>query len=115
MITTDQAKYDIGQKVYAYDQGEITEYFIKDIHIDEFGVFYDIEPDETFVDYHCSYDEYSQKRLFDKKSEALAYAIGIETKEAEFQAERMIRFIDELKKELAEAKKEEKRNKEKSK
>lgn len=118
----DQVKYDLGQKVYAYDEGKIIEGSIWSISVSNYGVVYEIELDEqtspvktsptmSVVETSDDYIEFPQEHLFTKKSDVLAYAI--KEKNAQLQNMREKLGIDELGKELAEAKEEEKRNEEK--
>lgn len=123
MRSIDKVKYDLGQKVYAYDEGKIIEGSIHSISIDEYSVAYDVEPDEktspvktsptmSVAETSDDYIEFPQELLFAKKSDALVYAIGIKNM---LLQDKIKEFgIAELVKELAEAEEEEKRNEEKA-
>lgn len=107
MRSIDRAKYDIGQKVYAYEVNEIIECSIYRISIDENGVVYGTERKKTVpgmfsMETHEDYYDYPQDQLFAKKSEALAYAIEFKSKL--LQDKIGIRLLDiyKLKKELEE-------------
>lgn len=105
MRKIDQVKYDLGQKAYVYAEEKVVECRISCIHITEAGVSYDTTPDEIPM-WDCDdYIEIPQEYLFAKKSEAIAYAI--EKKNALLQDAIRNLGIDELKKELVKAKKEE--------
>ena len=106
MRTVDQVKYDIGQKVYVYDEGKIIECSIQRIFIDECGVVYGTDRKKTTLEVSSSmearveYVKYIQERLFAKKSEALAYAIKFKNMMLQDKIREL--GIDELKKELEE-------------
>lgn len=113
MRSIDKVKYDLGQKVYAYDEGKIIECQISRISIDEFGVNYTTKREEPLpgnfsMEPRYKYDECPQERLFAKKSEAIAYAI--KRKNMLLQDKIRELGIDELKKELEEELKKEEKN-----
>ena len=110
-----EVKYDIGQKVYVYEEGRIIECSIYSISIDENGVVYGTERKNTVpgmfsMETHEDYYDYPQHQLFAKKSEALAYAIEFKSKL--LQDKIGIRLLDiyKLKKELEEELKKENAN-----
>lgn len=105
MRSIDQAKYDIGQKVYVYDINEIIECSILRISIDKDGVVYGTDHEKAVLgmfsdEARVEYVDYPQERLFAKKSEAIAYAIEFKSKL--LQDKIGIRLLDiyKLKKEL---------------
>lgn len=102
MRSIDQAKYDIGQKVYAYDErrDEIIECCICEICIGKSDIFYSIEPDGTSMSTRGDYLRAPQEQLFIKKSEAIARAIKVKNRLLQDEIRKL--GIYKLKKELEE-------------
>lgn len=112
MRSIDRAKYDIGQKVYVYDNNSIIECSIRRISIDQYGVIYGTDHEKAVLgmfsdEARVEYVDYPQEQVFAKKSEAIAHAIEFKNMLLKDTIRNL--GINELKKELAKAKKEEER------